>query len=84
MSKKKLSTNHLFEITAEGFAQVHSEIAGLDKKVDHGFELVLGELKDIKETNRGILIAVNVITEHAVEELRKRLEYVEKKVGIER
>lgn len=83
MAKEKLTPDRLLELTAEEFAHVHTEIAGLDKKLDRGFELVLGELKELKETNPGILAAVNVITEHAVEELRKRLGRVEKKIGIE-
>jgi len=79
---KNITTERLFEITADGFAETHAKIDKVDHKVDRGFEVMLGELKKIQEGQRSILSAVEALMDHKMEEFSRRIARIEKKVGI--
>ncbi len=75
---KKLTTEKLFEITASGFEGVHEELGELRHQIGG----VMDEIQDVKKTSHQILAAVSALTEHEAEETRKRLDRLERHVGI--
>ena len=73
---EEITTERLFELTADGFESVHTQM-------DAGINAVLGELQALKETSRQILSAVEALLEKKLEEHDRRLKRLEKHAGIE-
>ncbi len=81
MADDNLTIKGLFELTAEEFARVHTKFGDVYKE----FERVHTEIDDVsRRINRGfesVLAAVDAIHDSRVQELEKRVELLEKKVG---
>ena len=88
---EEITTKRLFEITAEGFAEVNTRIDGVDERLgrveenvrvvkndmDAGFQAVSSSMREIIEKLNSI--HADVIEIH---DLRARVERLEKKVGL--
>ena len=82
---KKISVEKLAQLTQKEFSSVRSQVDKLDQKIEDRFELVMEELRDLKQSNHDILNAVKAIMDYTVGKFENRLETFEKRItAIER
>ena len=77
---RKISLEKLAQITQKEFSSAHVQIGKLDQKIEGRFELVMEELRDLKQSNHDILNAVKAIVDYTVGKFENRLETFEKRL----
>ncbi len=78
---EKVSVEKLAQLTQKEFSSVRSQVDKLDQKIEDRFELVMEELRDLKQSNHDILNAVKAIMDYTVGKFENRLETFEKRIA---
>lgn len=66
-------------MTGEQFAATHAELDRIEKRLDHGFELLSTQLA---KTKTDIIAVVSAFRDKDMDELKERVRRIEKKLGL--